>query len=401
MLSETQKQTMSRPKSILPIQQASLTAEALFNRLSRSGSYIYTACLCFLLLGLPLLLSLKVDVVVRAPGVLKSPLPNHRLNSLVTGIIDTVYIQEYQYVEKGDTLLGMEQAALTGALQAVLARKEELLVLLEDLRGLKDLSERDMATPLILHTPYYSQAYAHYQAQQQALTLKANEAGKLWERSAQLYQSKTISPSEYETAEAAYSQTKAALQERRQASLQQWRAEELNYKKELRETEAQQLSLQKENTQYWLLAPISGSISYLSGLATGSPLVQGQTLLEISPEEPLWAECYVQPRQIGFLQAGQAIRVSVDAFPHTQWGSIQGRVQQVSPQIHSTEPSQPPYFKLLCSLDSHQLHSSESLSAQLKKGMTVQARIILCRRSIFQLLYAKADNWINPNLPSS
>jgi|GEM_PF-2122466 Multidrug resistance efflux pump len=392
---------MSRSKSILPIQQASLTAEALFNRLSRSGSYIYSATLLLLLVGLPLLLSVKIDIVARAPGLLKSPMPNHRLNSLVTGIIDTVYIQEYQYIEKGDTLLRMEQAALTGALEVVTARKEELLVLLEDLRGLKDLSERDEAAPLILKTPYYSRAYAHYQAQQQTLAVKTDETRKLWERNTQLYQSKAISPSDYEATEATYFQAKAALQERHQASLQQWRAEELNYQKELRELEAQQLSLQKENTQYWLLAPVSGSVSYLSGLAAGSPLVQGQALLEISPEEPLWAECYIQPRQIGFLQTGQQVRIAADAFPHTQWGSIQGAVQQITPMMQGVESSQAPYFKLLCNLESHSLHSAGGLSAQLKKGMTVQARIVLCRRSIFQLLYARADSWLNPTLSGS
>ena len=396
-----QKQTMSRPKSILPIQQASLTAEALFNRLSRSGSYIYTCTLLLFLVGLPLLLSMKIEIVARAPGLLKSPLPNHRINSLVTGTIDTIYIQEYQYVKKGDTLLGMEQTALAGALDVVFARKEELLVLLEDLRGLKDLSEREMAAPLILKTSYYNRAYAHYLAQQQALSLKTEESRKLWERSTQLHQNQAISSVDYEAAEAAYSQAKAALQERHQAYLQQWRAEELSYQKELRETEAQQLSLQKENTQYWLLAPVSGSISYLSGLATGSPLVQGQALLEISPEEPLWAECYIQPRQIGFLQVGQSVHISADAFPHTQWGSIRGLVRQITPIMSGAESSQAPYFKLLCSLESHSLHTSGGLSAQLRKGMTVQTRIVLCRRSLFQLLYAKADNWINPKLSGS
>ena len=392
---------MNKPRSILPIQQASLTAEALFNRLSRSGSYIYSCTLLLFLVGLPLLLSTKIDVVVRASGILKSPHPNHRINSLLTGTIDTLYIQEYQYVKKGDTLLGIDHAALAGALEAAVARKEELLVLLEDLRGLKDLSERDVAAPLIFKTPYYSRAFAHYQAQQQALALKADELRRLWERSAQLHQNKAISPADYEATEAAYSQAKAALQERHQAYLQQWRAEELSYKKELREMEAHCLSLQKENTQYWLLAPVSGSISYLSGLAKGSPLVQGQALLEISPEEPLWVECYVLPRQIGFLQTGQTVRVSADAFPHTQWGSIQGIVQQITPMIYGAESSQSPYFKLLCSLEHHSLHTAAGQSAHLKKGMTVQTRIVLCRRSIFQLLYAKADGWINPKQASS
>ena len=33
-----------------------------------------------------------------------------------------------------------------------------------------------------------------------------------------------------------------------------------------------------------------------------------------------------------------------------------------------------------------------------KKGMTVQARFIVARRSFWQLLFDKVDNWLNPNL---
>ncbi|OYU93173.1 MAG: hypothetical protein CFE21_21565 [Bacteroidetes bacterium B1(2017)] len=36
--------------------------------------------------------------------------------------------------------------------------------------------------------------------------------------------------------------------------------------------------------------------------------------------------------------------------------------------------------------------------ATLKKGMSLKARFIVTKQSLFQLLYAKADDWVNPNL---
>ena len=37
----------------------------------------------------------------------------------------------------------------------------------------------------------------------------------------------------------------------------------------------------------------------------------------------------------------------------------------------------------------------------IKKGMTLQARFYVTRRTLFQLLYDKADDWLNPNVSVS
>jgi HlyD family secretion protein len=42
------------------------------------------------------------------------------------------------------------------------------------------------------------------------------------------------------------------------------------------------------------------------------------------------------------------------------------------------------------------VHTRNGVKGNLKKGMTFQARFILTKRSLFQLLYDKADDWMNP-----
>ena len=37
-------------------------------------------------------------------------------------------------------------------------------------------------------------------------------------------------------------------------------------------------------------------------------------------------------------------------------------------------------------------------SRPLKKGMTLQARFVITKRSLWQLVYDKIDNWLNPIL---
>jgi membrane fusion protein, peptide pheromone/bacteriocin exporter len=42
------------------------------------------------------------------------------------------------------------------------------------------------------------------------------------------------------------------------------------------------------------------------------------------------------------------------------------------------------------------LKLNNNIRGNLKKGMTIRARFLLTKRSLFQLLYKGIDDWINP-----
>ncbi len=56
-----------------------------------------------------------------------------------------------------------------------------------------------------------------------------------------------------------------------------------------------------------------------------------------------------------------------------------------------------PVFMIKCSLSKDELQLKNGFKGKLKKGMTLQARFILTRRTLFQLLYDRTDSWLNPN----
>jgi HlyD family secretion protein len=60
-----------------------------------------------------------------------------------------------------------------------------------------------------------------------------------------------------------------------------------------------------------------------------------------------------------------------------------------------------PYFKVRCSLDQHELSLKNGYVGKIRKGMTLQARFFVTRRTLFQLLYDKADDWLNPNVTTN
>lgn len=112
------------------------------------------------------------------------------------------------------------------------------------------------------------------------------------------------------------------------------------------------------------------------------------------------AETYVLPRDIGLLRVGTKARFQVDAYNYNQWGMVSGSVLSISNDIFMENGKQP-YFKVRCLLDQHQLKLKNGYVGKIKKGMTLQARFFVTRRTLFQLLYDKADDWLNPNVTTS
>jgi HlyD family secretion protein len=55
------------------------------------------------------------------------------------------------------------------------------------------------------------------------------------------------------------------------------------------------------------------------------------------------------------------------------------------------------FFRVECLPEKTWMSLRNGIRADLKKGMNFNARIILTRRSLFNLLFDKVDKWMNPN----
>ena len=84
------------------------------------------------------------------------------------------------------------------------------------------------------------------------------------------------------------------------------------------------------------------------------------------------------------------------SFNYNQWGIGTGNVIELSNNVVSIDNQ--PYFKVRCSLDQSFLQLKNGYKGYLKKGMTLTGRFKITKRSLFQLLYDKTDNWLNPKI---
>ncbi len=110
----------------------------------------------------------------------------------------------------------------------------------------------------------------------------------------------------------------------------------------------------------------------------------------------LTASCYVKPSDIGFIQKGQQVRLRIDAFNYKHWGTLSGRVTAISDEL--TVRDQQSFVEVRCQLDANHLQLKNGYKATLKKGMTFTAAFVLARRSLYELLSDKIENWVNPVL---
>nr|WP_225585485.1 HlyD family efflux transporter periplasmic adaptor subunit [Flavobacterium sp. MDT1-60] len=149
-----------------------------------------------------------------------------------------------------------------------------------------------------------------------------------------------------------------------------------------------------ESNNYAVLAPISGTIENFSGVQCGSFINASQSIATISSADQLIVESNVSPNDIGLIKEGQKVKFQFDAFNYNQWGLLQGKVIDIDQNI--TIQGEQAFFKIRCALDSKTLKLKSGYKANVSKGMTLTTRYIITRRSLFDLLFDKTDDWLNP-----
>jgi membrane fusion protein len=142
---------------------------------------------------------------------------------------------------------------------------------------------------------------------------------------------------------------------------------------------------------YQVSAPISGRVTSVQ--AAAGRFVDGRVpLLTIVPGgAAMRAELFAPSRAMGFVQPGQEVRVMYDAFPYQRFGSFTGKVEQVSRaiiapgEIDAPVKIDTPVYRIRVTLPDQGVPAYGG-TAPLQPGMTLQANIVLERRSFLQWL---------------
>jgi len=152
----------------------------------------------------------------------------------------------------------------------------------------------------------------------------------------------------------------------------------------------------KEKENYVVTTPVSGTLDQFNGIYAGSVIQAGSLLAVVSPDSTLYAEIQVSPRNIGYITKNMPVKIQIGSFNYNEWGTISGKVMEISSDFMNDASGNTAFYKVKCSMERNYLIRKNGVKGLLKKGMTVSAHFMITRRSLFDLLYQKMDDWANP-----
>ena len=306
------------------------------------------------------------------------------------GHIKHSFLRENQFVKSGDTLYTIETEALNVRQEYLLNKLNEIKEIIVDLKAVTSTSAEEKH----LHSALIQQSWVTYLQKMVDANTQLKKAETDYRRNLNLHNGKVIADAEFETYTFELDRARNEVALVRKTQMSQWQTELINYERDLRSVESELAGLETEIKSMIVRSPISGTVQGLTGIYPGSVVYVGQELAQISPDSDLIVEAYVSPNHIGLLHNGMQVRFLIDAFNYNQWGFGQGKVIDISDDIHIVNDK--PVFRIRCSLDRNYLQLKNGYKGILKKGMSLQARFIVTERTLWQLIYDNVDDWLNP-----
>lgn len=376
----------------MPAQKSQMkdNIESLIARHHRSGSAIYLTVVLGLLIALAALPLVAVEVTSKSRGVLRPTQKISPLTSPVTGRITVANLAEDAPVCAGDTLLAVSTAELTTNRRHLSEQIAERIRLIRDLELLTEAIEGYPA----LATALYQRDYRDYDQRRTEAKLKLQHAQRQVDRLQQLMETGSVARMELEQAEHEQSMLASQLQQLLDRQQHFWTQELQRNQRELTDLQQQDASLRERADRYVITAPLDGHLTQTAGLQVGSFVNAGQAIAAISPEGRLRVEAYVAPSDIGLLRKGLPVRLQLDAFNYNQWGLARATLSEIATDV--TEIEGAAAFRVVCELHDRELRLRNGYVGRLRKGMTLTAHFSLTRRTLFQLLHDKLDDWFNP-----
>lgn len=185
----------------------------------------------------------------------------------------------------------------------------------------------------------------------------------------------------------------------RNAFAQQWLAQasqELVTARNQRDNALQQLEKAMRKKDLVRLVALEDSVVLrMAKLSVGSVLREGDSLLHLAPlNSPVEAEARISPRDVGFIRAGDPVKVKLDAFNFVEHGTVEGTIRWISEGSFTTDdrnnqPTSEPYYKIRVALTDIALRNVPD-SFRLIPGMTLTADVHIGTRSILMYMVSGA-----------
>lgn len=376
-------------KSILYVEDLTYTGEVLQEQ--KTGvfsSVISIICLLAICTAVWLILGQKEEVV-RASGMVR-PIENLSfVKAFTAGKIQNIHFTSGQYVEKGAVLLNIDDTVAQKERQNL----EDLMLKIE--QKIKDIEACiESAEKNLMLVPF--ERKIAYKRMENYFSGKINLEKALELNSKALKEEKALP---------GFSLASKKLEllnlnvEKSKRDLDQYKNS--FFHSLLNEKEA--LELQKENLSnslfkieeslkfFTVYAPISGEVQEISSLNCGDNVFSGQEILKIVPSssENIRVVLRLPSSKAGLVKEAMKVRLKFPAFPHHEFGSLDGQVETILPDVFLGAKSSE--YAVFVKLNGNTLPDKKGMAHFLKVGLDAEASIITETGSILSFILKRLE----------
>jgi HlyD family secretion protein len=381
---------------LIPFSISEHSLESYLISVTTRSRIIYWIIIGMITIGIGILPFVYVDVSVQARGYFQSDIEKQVISTPFQGKIIYSSIHNGKTVTKGDTLLVIDSETIRAQHAALIQRIAENDASINDLEKLTKINSLENQTGHVgLVTPKYQAEFENLRnlrmIQLQIYRKKKTEH----DRNELLFHQQIIPKIDYENSLFLLNSEKYNLDQMLISQKSLWQSDLTIRRNDSVKLLADLKQCSEELNNRIVVAPTGGEIIQSSDIQSGSIVSPGMKIAEISPEGELVATCFVKPADIGLIHEKQKVKIQVDAFNFNEWGMLQGDIIDISDDM-IFENGSAAYFRVKCKPEKTFLSLKNGYKADIKKGMSLNTRIQVIRRSLFHLLFDKADKWFNP-----
>jgi len=378
---------------IFPKEIIENTVQSYVPKNKTKSKAIYGILLLLIFAGLIALPFIQVKIYTTSRGIIKPDLDRISITSLNSGKVIFSDIKNNQYVEKGDILLIIKNDVLDDQIALTEYEAQNFSKQIGDLKYLlttKNIKQSE------IKSPKYQKEYIQYRERKNEFSTRLKKLKIDYDRNELLLSRGVIAKVEFENIKLEYDLALNSFYQLKKQQLSNWQATLSELETYLKTAENKNSQFKKNKLEYVITAPISGTLINTPGIEKGSIVTSGSILSEISPDTDLLAECYIKPLDIGLIDKTKPVNFQIDAFNYNQWGLASGKIVDIAEDIELIDNQ--PVFRARCKINEEFLQLKNGAKGKIGKGMTFSVRFELAERTLYELLYDKIDDWVNPGL---
>ena len=303
------------------------TLENLISKNKTRSFSIYLIILLFIITLLLLLPIIKVDISSQSRGIVRSKTDNVPVATIVGGRVNWIALKNNVFVKKGDTLIKISKENLESDKRTQDVLSSSVSLLLSDINNLLQNQTQNLLTSTA------REDLLKFQSGKNELQSKISQAQNNYDRNKILFDKDIIAKADFEKLEYELRLNKQALQSFVSQQKAAWENQKRDLEERLKNLDGTVAKIKVESNNYFVLAPISGTIENFSGIQKGSFINASQSIATISSPDHLIVENNVSPNDIGLIKKNQKVKFQLDAFNYNQWGLLEGKVIDIDRNI--------------------------------------------------------------------